>query len=96
MNNSTMHTVTGRISRKAKGGRSLKGAGRLVGLLPFACPFKSSDQKAWLLLGYLLMTFVGDVIMKVTFKVSFLHLYVLRLCARYLFRFQAYCLSRIK
>ena len=79
MNNSTMHTATRRISRKAKGGRSLKGAGRLVGLLPFACPFKSSDQKAWLLLGYLLMTFVGDVVIKVTFKVSFLHLYVLGL-----------------
>ena len=83
-----MHTATRRISRKAKGGRSLKGAGRLVGLLPFACPFKSpfksSDQKAWLLLGYLLMTFVGNVIIKVTFKVSFLHLYVLGLLEAWL------------
>ena len=42
------------------------------------------------------MTFVCDVIIKVSFKVSFLHLYVLRFCARYFFRFQVYCLSRIK
>ena len=91
-----MHTATRRISRKTGGSRWLKGVDWLVRLLPFAYASKSSDLKAKLLLGYLLMTFVCDVIIKVSFKVSFLYLYVLRLCARYLFRFQAYCLSRIK
>ena len=50
MNNFTMHMATRRVSRKAKGSRSLKGVDRLVRLLPFA----------QLLLGYLLMTFVLD------------------------------------
>ena len=50
MNNFTMHMATRRVSRKAKGSRSLKGVDRLVRLLPFA----------QLLLGYLLMTFVFD------------------------------------
>ena len=77
MNNSTMHTATRLVSRKAKGSRSLKGVDRLVRLLPFACAFKSSDLKEQLLFGYLLMTFVCDVIIRVSFKVSFLHLYVL-------------------
>ena len=58
MNNSTMQTATRLVSRKAKGSRSLKGVNRLVRLLPFACAFKSSDLKAQLILGYLLMTFV--------------------------------------
>ena len=77
MNNSTMHTATRLVSRKAKGSRSLKGVDRLVQLLPIACAFKSSDLKAQQLLGYLLMTFVCDVIIRVSFKVSLLHLYVL-------------------
>ena len=77
MNNSTMHTATRLVSRKAKGSRWLKGVDRLVKLLPFACAFKSSDLKAQLLLGYLLMTFVCDVIIRISFKVSFPHLYVL-------------------
>ena len=72
-----MHTATRRVSRKAEGSRWLKGVDRLVRLLPFA--FKSSDSKAKLLLGCLLMTFVCDVIVKVSFQVSFLHLYVLDL-----------------
>ena len=50
MNNFTMHMATRRVSRKAKGSRSLKGVDRVVRLLPFA----------QLLLGYLLMTFVLD------------------------------------
>ena len=58
MNDSTMHTVTRWVSRKAKGSRSLKGVDRLVRLLQFACIFKSSDLKAELLSGYLKMTFV--------------------------------------
>ena len=77
MNNSTMQTATRLVSRKAKGSRSLKGVDRLVRLLPFACAFKSSDLKAQLLLGYLLMTFVRDVIIRVSFKVLVTHLYVL-------------------
>ena len=77
MNNSTMHTATRLVSRKAKGSRSLKGVDRLVQLLPIACAFKSSDLKVQLLIGYLLMTFVCDVIIRVSFKVSFLHVYVL-------------------
>ena len=76
MNNSIMHTATHRISPNAKGSRSLKGVDGLVRLLPFACAFKSSDLKAWLLLRYILMTFVFDVIIRVNFKVSFPHLYV--------------------
>ena len=79
MNNSTMQTATRLVSWKAKGSRSLKGVDRLVRLLLFACAFKSSDLKAQLLLGYLLMTFVRDVIVKVSFQVSFLHLCVLGL-----------------
>ena len=70
MNNSTMHTATRLVSRKAKGSRWLKGVDR-------CCAFKSSDLKAQLLLGYLLMTFVCDVIIRISFKVSFPHLYVL-------------------
>ena len=46
MNKSTMHTATRRLSREAKGSRSLKGVDRLVRLLPFSCAFKSSDLKA--------------------------------------------------
>ena len=65
MNNSTMQTATSLVSRKAKGSRSLKGVDRLVRLLPFACAFKSSDLKEQLLFGYLLMTFVCDVIIRV-------------------------------
>ena len=61
MNNSTMHTATRFLSRLAKGSRSLKVVDRLVRLLLFACAFKSTDLKAQLLLGYLLMTFVCDV-----------------------------------
>ena len=73
-----MHTATRRVSRKAKGSRSLKDVDRLMRLLPFICPFKSSDLKAsLLLLGYLLMTFVCDVMIRVSFEVSFPHLYVL-------------------
>ena len=74
-----MHKATRRISRKAGGSRWLKGVDRLVRLLPFACVFKSSDLKAKLSLGYLLMTSVCDVIIKVSFKVSFLYLFVLGL-----------------
>ena len=77
MNNSTMHTATRRVRRKAKGSRSLKGVDRLLRLLPFACTFQSSDLKAQLLLGYLLMTFVCGVIIRFSFKVSFPHLYFL-------------------
>ena len=77
MNYSTMHTSTRPVSRKAKGSRSLKGVDRLVRLLPFACAFQSSDLKAQLFLGYHLMTFVCGVIIRVSFKVSFSHLYVL-------------------
>ena len=72
----TMQTATRLVSRKAKG-RSLKGVVRLVRLLPLACAFKSSDLKAQLLVGYLLMTFVCDVVIRVSLKVSFPHLYVL-------------------
>ena len=79
MNNSTMQTATSLVSRKAKGSRSLKGVDRLVRLLPFACAFKSSDLKEQLLFGYLLMTFVCDVIIRVSFKVLFPHMYVLGL-----------------
>ena len=79
MNNSTMQTATRLVSWKAKGSRSLKGVDRLVRLLIFACAFKSSELKAQLLLGYLLMTFVRDVIVKVSFQVSFLHPCVLGL-----------------
>ena len=75
MNNSTMQTATRLVSWKAKGSRSLKGVDRLVRLLIFACAFKSSDLKAQL--GYLLMTFVRDVIIRVSFKVLVPHLYVL-------------------
>ena len=64
MNNSTMQTATRLVSGKAKGSRSLKGVDRLVRLLPFACAFKSSDLKTQLLVGYLLMTFVCDMIIK--------------------------------
>ena len=64
MNNSTMQTATRLVSRKAKGSRSLKGVDRLVRLLPFALAFKSSDLKTQLLVGYLLMTFVCDMIIK--------------------------------
>ena len=46
MNNSTMHTATRLVSRKAKGSRSLEGVDRLVRLLPFPCAFKFSDLKA--------------------------------------------------
>ena len=68
----TMHTATRRVSRKAKGSRSLKYVDRLMRLLPFICPFKSSDLKAsLLLLGYLLMTFVCDVMIRVSFEVHF-------------------------
>ena len=77
MNNSTMQTATSLVSRKAKGSRSLKGVDRLVRLLPFACAFKSSDLNAQQLLGYLLMTFVRGVKIRLSFKVSFPHLYVL-------------------
>ena len=62
MNNSTIHTATRRVSRKAKDSRSWKGVDRLVRLLPFACAFKSSDLKAQLLLGYHLTTFVCNVL----------------------------------
>ena len=75
MNNSTMCTVTCRVSRKAKRSRSLNGLHRIVRILPLACAFKSTNFK--LLLGYLLMNFVCDVIITVSFKVSFPHLYVL-------------------
>ena len=56
-------------------------------LLPFICVFKPSDLKA-----SLLMTFVCDVIIWVSFEVSFTHLYVLevwqsrmRLCLKRLY-----------
>lgn len=58
MNNFTMHMATRRVSRKAKGSRSLKGVDRLVRLLPFA----------QLLLGYLLMTFVLDDSITIKFR----------------------------
>lgn len=58
MNNFTMHMATRRVSRKAKGSRSLKGVDRLVRLLPFA----------QLLLGYLLMTFVLDESITIKFR----------------------------
>ena len=67
MNNSTIHTATRRVSRKAKDSRSWKGVDRLVRLLPFACAFKSSDLKAQLLLGYHLTTFVCNVLKGVIF-----------------------------
>ena len=68
----TMHTATRRVSRKAKRSRSFKGVDRLMRLLPFICPFKSSDLKAsLLLLGYLLMTFVCDMMIRVSFEVHF-------------------------
>ena len=70
-----MCTVTCRESRKAKRSRSLNGLDRIVRILPLACTFKYSNFK--LLLGYLLMNFVCDVIITVSFKVSFPHLYVL-------------------
>ena len=76
LNNSTFHTATRQVSQKAKGSRSLKGVDRLVRLLPFAYAFKSSDLKTKLLLRYLLMTFLCDVIMRVSF-LSSLCLYVL-------------------
>ena len=76
LNNSTFHTATRQVSQKAKGSRSLKGVDRLVRLLPFAYAFKSSDLKTKLLLRYLLMTFLCDVIMRVSF-LSFPSLYVL-------------------
>ena len=82
MNNSTMHTATRLVSRKAKGSRSLKGVDRLVRLLPFACAFKSSDLKAQLLLGYLLITFVCEVMIRISFKVSFPHRRVLEVWQR--------------
>ena len=68
-----------RVSRRAKGSRSLKDVDKLVQLLPFACALKFSDLKAYLLLGYLLTTNVNvcDVIISVSFKVSFPYLYVL-------------------
>ena len=52
---------------KWKGSRSLKGVDRLVRLLSFACAFKSSDLKTWLLLRNVLMTFLYDVIIWVSF-----------------------------
>ena len=58
MNNFTMHMATRRVSRKAKGSRSLKGVDRLVRLLPFA----------QLLLGYLLMTSVLDDSITIKFR----------------------------
>ena len=76
LNNSTLHTATRPVSRKAKGSRSLKGVDRLVRLLPFAYAVKSSDLKTKLLLRYLLMTFLCDVIIRVSF-LSFPSLYVL-------------------
>ena len=77
-----MHTATRLVSRKAKGSRSLKGVDRLVRLLPFACAFKSSDLKAQLLLGYLLITFVCEVMIRISFKVSFPHRKVLEVWQR--------------
>ena len=82
-------------------------------LLPFICPFKSSDLKAsLLLLGYLLMTFVCDVMIRVSFEVHFPICMFLRfgkagwdcvkkgyifMCARYFFfRLQVHRLSRSK
>ena len=47
--------------------KSLKGVDRLVRLLSFACAFKSSDLKTWLLLRNVLMTFLCDVIIRVSF-----------------------------
>ena len=46
INNSTMRMATRRVSRKAKGSRSLKGVDRPMRLSPFACAFKSSNLKA--------------------------------------------------
>ena len=62
MNNSTMQTAT-RLVRQS--------------IVKRCCAFKSSDLKAQLLLGYLLMTFFCDVIIRVSFKVLVPHLYVL-------------------
>ena len=109
----TMHTATRRVSRKAKGSRSLKDVDRLMRLLPFICPFKSSDLKAsLLLLGYLLMTFVCDVMIRVSFEVHFPICMFLRfgkagwdcvkkrlyfhVCALFFFRLQVHRLSRSK
>ena len=90
LNNSTLHTATRRVSRKAKGSRSLKGVDRLV--------------KTKLLLRYLLMTFLCDVIIRVSF-LSFPSLYVLEawqsrmrlckvfMCARYFLCFQVHTVS---
>ena len=106
----TMHTATRRVSRKAKRSRSFKGVDRLMRLLPFICPFKSSDLKAsLLLLGYLLMTFVCDMMIRVSFEVHFPICMFLRfgkagwdcvkkgyifMCARYFFfRLQVHRLS---
>ena len=106
-----MHTATRRVSRKAKGSRSFKGVDRLMRLLPFICPFKSSDLKSsLLLLGYLLMTFVCDVMIRVTFEVHvpicmflrfgrmrlFLKRLYFHVCALFFFRLQVHCLSRSK
>ena len=62
MNNSTMQTATRLVSQS---------------IVKRCCAFKSSDLKAQLLLGYLLMTFFCDVIIRVSFKVLVPHLYVL-------------------
>ena len=75
MNNSAYNAhgdTPGKPESKRHAGRSLKGVDRLMRLLPFICPFKSSDLKAsLLLLGYLLMTFVCDVMIRVSFEVHF-------------------------
>lgn len=76
MINSSLCEATCRVSRKAKkGSRPLKSVDGPMPLLPFASAFKSSAFKVLLLLGYLLSTFLRDVIIRVSFKLSFLHLY---------------------
>ena len=107
LNNSTLHTATRRLSRKAKGSQSLKGVERLVRLLPFTYAFISSDLKTKLLLRYLLMTFLYDVIIRVSF-LSFSFCMFLRfgkagwdcvtkdnifICARYFLCFQVHTVS---